>query len=93
MHFFCSKYIHNYREKVIILWSFFYKTYIFLVIFLYNLYIFVWLQHSSLANTVFALDPRKVVVLFIWENPLPGTLGLLVCEHIFISPQSEYGWL
>ena len=30
-----------------------------LTFFLYNLYIFVWIQHSCLANTVFALDPSN----------------------------------
>ena len=28
---------------------------------LYNLYIFVWIQHGYLANTGFALDPRNSV--------------------------------
>ena len=33
----------------------------FMVIFLYNLYIFVWLQHSCLANTILALDLNNTV--------------------------------
>ena len=33
-----------------------------MVIFLHNLSIFVWTQHSCLANTVFALDPSNSVI-------------------------------
>ena len=32
-----------------------------MVIFLYNLYIFVWIQHGHLANPVSVLDPAKSV--------------------------------
>ena len=31
------------------------------LVFLYNLYIFVWTQHDHLAHTVFALDPSSCV--------------------------------
>ena len=36
----------------------------------YNVYIFVWIQHGCLANTVFTLDPKnhKEVLLYdCWE--------------------------
>ena len=33
-----------------------------MVIFLYNLYIFVWTQHGCLVNTVFAFDPSISVI-------------------------------
>ena len=33
-----------------------------MVIFLYNLYIFVWIQHGCLANIVFVLDPSNSVI-------------------------------
>ena len=32
-----------------------------MVIFLYNLDIFAWMQHDFLANTVFTLDPSNPV--------------------------------
>ena len=37
-----------------------------LVIFLYILYILVWIQHSCLANTVFASDPSSSVIKRLW---------------------------
>ena len=37
-----------------------------MVIFLYNQYIFAWIQHISLANTVFALDPSINVINRLW---------------------------
>ena len=33
-----------------------------MVIFLYNLYIFVWIQQGCFANTVFALDSSNIVI-------------------------------
>ena len=33
-----------------------------MVIFLYNPYIFVWIQHFCLANTVFASETNKSVI-------------------------------
>ena len=33
-----------------------------MVIFLYNLYIFVWIQQDYLANKVFALDLSSIVI-------------------------------
>ena len=43
-----------------------YRKMPFMVIFLYNLYMFVWIQHACLANTVFALDPSNSVVKRLW---------------------------
>ena len=37
-----------------------------MVIFLYNLYILVWLQHDCLANAVFALDPSHGIIKRLW---------------------------
>ena len=37
-----------------------------MVIFLYNLNIFVWIQHDCLANTVFTLDPSNSVTKRLW---------------------------
>ena len=34
--------------------------------FLYNLYIFVWIQNGCFANTVFALDPNNSVIKRQW---------------------------
>ena len=34
--------------------------------FLYNLYIFVWIQHDCLANMVFALNPSTSVMKRLW---------------------------
>ena len=32
------------------------------LVFLYNLYIFVWIQHGCLANRVLVLDPSSSVI-------------------------------
>ena len=37
-----------------------------MVIFLYNLDIFVWIQHGCLAKTVFALDPSNRIIESLW---------------------------
>ena len=39
-----------------------------MVIFLYNPYIFVWIQHNCLANMVFALDSGNSVIMSLWCN-------------------------
>ena len=33
-----------------------------MVIFQYNLYIFVWIYHGCLTNTVYAMDPNNSVI-------------------------------
>ena len=33
-----------------------------MVIFQYNLYIFVWIQHGCLTSTIFAMDPNNSVI-------------------------------
>ena len=38
----------------------------FMVIFLYNLFTFVWIQHSYLAKMVFALDPSNSATKRLW---------------------------
>ena len=37
-----------------------------MVIFQYNLYIFVWIQHGSITNTVYAMDPNNSVIKRLW---------------------------
>ena len=37
-----------------------------MVIFLYNLYIFVWIQHGCLTNMVYAMDPNNSVIKRLW---------------------------
>ena len=37
-----------------------------MIIFLNNLYLLIWIQHSSLANTVFALGPSNSVMRGLW---------------------------
>ena len=37
-----------------------------MVIFLYNLYIFIWIQYGCLAYTVFTLDPISRVLKGLW---------------------------
>ena len=37
-----------------------------MVIFQYNLYIFVWLEHGCLTSTVYALDPNNSVIKRLW---------------------------
>ena len=51
-----SKLYRLYRKKMIIQ----------MVIFLYNLHIFAWIQHSCLANIVFALDTSNSVKERFW---------------------------
>ena len=41
--------------------SFFYIIYTFVVIFLYNLYSIVWIQHDCLSNMVLAFAPSSSV--------------------------------
>ena len=48
-----------------------------MVIFLYNLYFFVWIQHGSLTNIVYALDPNSSV-LKRWCISLAGLSDLSV---------------
>ena len=50
-----------------------------MVIFQYNLYIFVWIQHSCLTNNVYAMDPNnsyKEVVVYIVMISLPKTYAV-----------------
>ena len=42
-----------------------------MVIFLYNLYIFVWIQHGCIANTIYALDPNNSVIKRLWCTCFP----------------------
>ena len=37
-----------------------------MVIFQYNLYIFVWIQHGCLNNTVYAMDRNNSVIKKLW---------------------------
>ena len=46
-----------------------------MVIFLYNLYIFVWIQHGCLANMVFAFDPSNSVKKRLWFISISDNLG------------------
>ena len=39
-----------------------------MVIFLYNLYIFIWIQHDYLDSKIFALDPSNSVIKKLWCN-------------------------
>ena len=58
----------------------------FMVIFLYNLYIFVWIQHGYLSNTFFALDPGSSVIKRLWYNQL---VCWFICWLIFLCSFSE----
>ena len=44
-----------------------------MITFLYNLYIFVWIQQDSLANMVFALDPSGSVIIKLWCSNIQKT--------------------
>ena len=37
----------------------------FMVIFLYYLYVFVWIKHGCLANKVFGLDSKQVLMYYL----------------------------
>ena len=39
-----------------------------MVIFQYNLYIFVWTYHGCLTNMVYAMDPNNSVIKRLWCN-------------------------
>ena len=43
-----------------------YRLYRKMIIFLYDPYIFVWIQHGCLANMVFALNPNNSVIKRLW---------------------------
>ena len=51
-------------------------TYTIMVIFLYNLFMFVWIQLSCLANTVLAFDPTNSFLDRLW------CIAYLQTEHI-----------
>ena len=61
------------------LWSFFYIIYTFLfgclVIFLYKLCLFVWIQYTYLAIMVFVLDPSSSVIKRFKVNLLHDIYG------------------
>ena len=55
-----------------------------MVIFLYNLYIFIWIQHGCLVKMAFALDPSNCgVIIFSLSEKKKKTLlviyALCVC--------------
>ena len=54
-----------------------------MVIFLYNLDIFVWIQHSCLANMVFALYPSIKRLLYIIECSLLN-VSCFVCVCMYV---------
>ena len=39
-----------------------------MVIFQYNIYIFVWILHGCLTNMVYAMDPNNSVIKRLWCN-------------------------
>ena len=59
----CIDYIEKWQKKCID----YIEKWPFMVIFLYNLYIFVWIQHEYLVKTVFALDPSRSVIKRLWS--------------------------
>ena len=57
------------------------EKYPFMVIFQYNLYIFVWILHGCLTNTVYAMDPNNSVIKRLWCS-CPFCFDF-TCGHIF----------
>ena len=70
-----------------------------MVIFLYNLFIFVWTQHDCLANMVFTWDPSKSVIKKLWciyisdltspsitNTTMEDELTCPVCLELFADP-------
>ena len=51
-----------------------------MVIFLYHLYIFVWIQHGCLANTVYALEYSNTVMKRL----------LCICLYLNLHKQQKY---
>ena len=58
-----------------------------MVIFQYNLYIFIWIKHSCLTNTVYAMDPNNSVIKRLWCILVtffltipPPTKGFDICK-------------
>ena len=64
-----------------------------MIIFLCNLYIFLWIQYSCLGNTVFTLDPRNsaienvvfVCVEVLWPSQPNGVMSsaVILPNHTF----------
>ena len=60
-----------------------------MVIFLYNLYIFVWIWHSCLTYMVSALDPNCCVIKRLWCTSLLYKLSFLLLEFKFFPCREE----
>ena len=48
-----------------------------MVIFQYNLYIFVWIEHGCLTNTVYVMDPNNSVIKRSWCIHTVHVTGLI----------------
>ena len=66
------------------------------VIFLYNLYFFVWIYHGCKTNTIYVLDPNNSVIKRLWcicSNSFPKTSVKLYFSFLYtklkISPSSD----
>ena len=60
-----------------------------MVIFQYNLYIFVWIYHGCLTNTVYAMDPDNRVIKRLWcirQNCSRLFLDMLKKDSILAAP-------
>ena len=65
-----------------------------MVIFQYNLYIFVWIKHGCLTNTVNALDPNNGVIKRLWCIFLLNKKKWLICHfHNFNNKMGDGGTL
>ena len=60
-----------------------------MVIFLYNLDMFVWIQHSHLDNMVYTLDPSNRLVKKLWCTSVKGNgctfRGVNSVKVVFVS--------
>ena len=63
-----------------------------MVIFLYNLYFFVWTQHGFLTNIVYALDPNSSVIKR-WCISLAGLSDLRIRLPKALIFQNIFGWV
>ena len=53
-----------------------------MVIFQYNLYIFVWIQHGCLTNRVYAMDPNNSVIKRLWCTCIVNLLSAELAQGV-----------
>ena len=58
-----------------------------MVIFQYNLYIFIWIQQGCLTNTVYAMDPNNSVIkrlCIFFRFQFCALTNIYLCVHVVV---------